>query len=177
MELAEEVEIAMKTFIKMKESVCAFNKGPQDLAPMLHFRYQHLKGYCGVLLAEGHPLHSIPGAWEQIIRDGIPEFVIVMTEGYASTGPRENYQKGQMEQDFKNNPDSEVMEIINIHGISMKSGEQHTGMVVFRYDDHGQPVFEEPSYSKCEGEALNANIPALFAACRGATLVIHRKAV
>lgn len=181
MKLADEVKLAMQTFMKMKSSVCESNKGPQDLAPMLHFKYSHLKGYCGVVLAGGHPLQTIPVAWEHIIRDGLPEFVMVMTEAYASTHqknePPQNYRKGQMEEDFKNNPCSDVMEIINVHGINIKTGEQYSGMVAFHYDDNGQPVFDEPDYNECAGEALKANIPALFSACRHATLILQKKAI
>jgi len=181
MDLSQEVKIATQTFMKMKSSMCKANNGPHDLAPMLHFKYSHLKGYCGVLLAGGHPVQTIPVAWEQIIRDGTPEFVVVMTEAYASTHPSNepppDYRKGQMEEDFKNNPCSDVMEIINVHGIDIKTGKQYSGMVAFRYDDNGQPVFDEPSYAECKGDSLQANIPAIFSGCRKATLALQKKAV
>lgn len=177
MNLVNEVETAMKAFIKMKAAVCKSSNGPQDLAPMLHFRYQHLKGYCGVVLTGGHPSVLIPSAWQKIIEDGIPEFMIIMTEGYARSGQPEKYRKGQMEEDFKNNPNSDVFEVINIHGIDIKAGNQYSGMVTFKYDDQGQPLFDSPSYAKCEGEALNANLPMLFSACREATLIMQKKAI
>lgn len=176
MKLIEEVKIAMQTFIRMKESMCKTNNGPHDLAPMLHYKYSHLNAYCGVLLAGGHPIQTIPKAWEHIIRDGIPEFVMIMTEAYASKEmPVENYLRGEMEKDFKNNPDSKVVEIINVHAIDMKTGNQLDGFVSFKYDDYGQPVFDTPTYADCEGESLNANMPMMFAACRNATLLMIKK--
>lgn len=175
MKLADEVKIALQTFIKMKESVCRHNNGPSDLAPMLHYKYPHLKGYRGILLAGGHPIQTVPSAWGHISKDGIPEFVMIMTEAYASATPLQEYKRGEMEKDFKNNPCSQVVEIINVHAIDMKTGEQFDGFVSFKYDDSGIPVFDEPSYSKCEGEALKANMPAIFTACRGATLMLNNK--
>lgn len=180
MNLIEEVKIAMQTFIKMKESMCQANNGPYDLAPMLHIKYQHLNSYCGVLMAGcGHPVDAIPVVWQKVLENGMPEFVMILTEGYATKSKEfpENYQRGQMEEDFKNNPDSEVVEILNVHAIDIKTGDQANAFVSFKYDDHGQPEFDEPAYAPCEGEALNANVPMIFAACRAATLMIHRKAI
>lgn len=179
MNLIKEIEIATQTFIQMKSALCEQFKGPHDLAPMLHFRYQHLKGYCGVLLGPGHPTDTIPGAWLHILKDGIPEFVMVMTEGYARTSKTmpTNHQRGMMEEDFKNNPESDVVEILNIHGIDMNSGDQASGIVMFRYDDNGMPTFDEPAFSPCDGQALDANIPRLFTACRMATLALHKQVI
>jgi hypothetical protein len=179
MKLNEEIRIAMETFMKMKASMCQVHKGPYDLAPMLHLKYQHLNGYCGVLLAgEGHPMNLIPSAWEKIVENGIPEFVIAMIEGYASKNENpQNYRRGQMEEDFKNNPDSTVVEVLNIQAIDIKTGNQISGFVSFKYNDKGQPEFEIPEYSPCEGESLNANIPRIFSLCRDATLEFMRKAV
>lgn len=180
MELIKEVKIALEAFMKMKASICQNNNGPIDLVPMLHLKYQHLKSYCGVLMNGcGSPVDSIPGAWGKVLENGYPEFVMLMTEGYATKSKEipENYRKGQMEKDFKNNPESEVVEILNVHAIDVKTGEQASGFVSFKYNDNGQPDFEEPLYNSCEGEALTANVPTIFAACREATLTLKRKAV
>lgn len=180
MELTKEIEIALETFKKMKASVCDHMRGPHDLAPMLHLKYPHLNGYCGVLLPEGHPTDTVPAAWERVIQDGVPEFVIVMVEGYATisdTALPKDYRRGEMENDFKSNPESKVLEVLNIHGIDMKTGNQADGFVAYRYNDSGLPEFEEPSYGPCEGEALQANMPRIFTACRQITLDIMKKAV
>lgn len=178
MKIQDEIKTALETFQNMKKYCCEKNKGPTDLAPMLHFKYKHLNAYCGVLLGEGHPLETIPHAWGQIVQDGVPEFVVVMTEGYAKVGgDPSDYRKGDMEKDFKNNPDSEVLEVLNIHGIDLGTGKQADGFVSFKYGDDGLPVFDEPSYGDCEGAALGANIPILFEACRQATFATLNKAV
>jgi len=125
----------------------------------------------------GSPIDQIPSVWGKIIESGTPEFVMIMTEAYASQCSRENYRRGEMEKDFKNNPFSEVIETLNIHAIDIKNGNQFSGLVSFKYNDVGQPEFDEPSYYPCEGDSLNARTPMLFAACRDATLALNRKAI
>lgn len=177
MKLIEEIKIALDTFVKMKVACCKNNNGPQDLIPMLHFKYSHLNGYCGVLLPGGHPNETVVMAWEQIVQDGIPEFMIVMVEGYAKKNISTKYKRGEMEEDFKNNPESEVVEILNIHGIDMKTGDQADGLVSYKYNDKGLPDFDEPTYAPCTGESLKANMPMIFTSCRYATLATMNKAV
>jgi hypothetical protein len=50
-----------------------------------------------------------------------------------------------------------------------------TGIVPYKYDDSGMPVFDEPGVNECSGEALNANIPGLMSNCREATLIVIGK--
>lgn len=170
--ILDEVQTALDLFMKMKAGVCEHHGGPHDLTAMLHFKFKHLNGYCGAVLAGGHPLETIPMAWQHIIQDGQPEFMLVMTEGYASATPIENYKRGSMEEDFKNNPNTEVFEIINVHGIDIKTGQQADAVVKFHYED-GVPTFDEVQSNMCEGQALEANIPRLFRMCREATLLTY----
>lgn len=174
MTLEEELKFALGKFCQMKRTMCEREGGPQDLAPMLHFKYQHLNAYCGVLLM-GNPFEMIPEAWRKILDDGVPEFVMCMVEGYASSKPISEYKKGQMEQDFKENPGSEVMEVITLQAVDIKTGKQMTGMVSYKYGDDGMPEFEEPNFNSCEGQAMECNIPSIFKACRDATVKFFGK--
>jgi hypothetical protein len=178
MNLETEVKTAVEVFIKMKRSICEHEGGPQDLAPMLHFKYQHLNAYCGGLLAGNeHPLNMAPMAWRKVLDDGIPEFVMLMIEGYASTSkPGEDYVRGNMEKDFKDNPESNVREAITLQAIEIKTGKQFTAVVLYKYDDSGLPEFEEPNIGPCEGEALNSNVARMFSACRDATINFLKEA-
>lgn len=170
MNLEKELRFIIGKFCDMKRALCEREGGPNDLIPMLHFKYQHLNAYCGMLL-EGNPIQMVPVAWRKILEDGIPEFMMFMVEGYASTTPDlSNYRKGEMEKDFKNNPGSSVREVITIQAVDIKTGYQMTAVVPYKYGDNGLPEFEEPSVSTCEGDALNCNIPYLFKSCREATM-------
>ena len=175
MEIKKELEIAVSTFCKMKRAMCEREGGPYDLAPMLHFKYGHLRTYCGMLLAGGDPVEMIPHAWERILEDGIPEFVMLMVEAYSSENV-DNYRKGAMERDFKENPESKVREAITIQAVDIKTGRQMTGIVRYGYGDDGLPVFDEPSIGDCEGQALECRVPSIIGLCRDHTLKIGRVA-
>lgn len=170
MNLEAELKTAVEVFIKMKRAACEQECGPHDLAPMIHFKYQHLNAYCGGLLM-GNPFELAPMAWRKVLDDGIPEFMMLMMEGYAKTSkPDEDYVRGNMEKDFKENPDSDVREVITVQAVEIKTGRQFTAIVPYKYDDQGQPEFEDCSIGPCEGEALNSNVAKMFSACREATL-------
>ena len=85
MDLEKELNVAVRAFCKMKLSVCKIEEGPHDLVPMPHFKYSHLNAYCGMVLDGGNPLEMLTHSWRKILDDGIPEFVMFMVEGYAST--------------------------------------------------------------------------------------------
>lgn len=169
MTLEEELDIAVRAFCNMKKAMCERERGPYDLQPMLHFKYKHLKSYCGALLA-GNPLQEAPAAWRKVMDHGIPEFVMLMVEGYASLKGSEGYERGRMERDFKENPDSEVSEVVTIQAIEIKTGRQLTALVPFRYGDDGLPEFEDAKVGPCDGPALEANVPYMMSQCRKFTL-------
>lgn len=170
MNLEEEVQKAVGVFRNMKRMFCEKEGGPGDLAPMIHFKYQHLAGYCGGLLL-GDAFSMVPMAWRKILDDGIPEFMMVMIEGYAkATKPEDDYVRGDMEKEFKENPSSDVREVITVQAVEIKTGRQVTAILPYKYDDQGQPEFEEPTIGPCEGEALQSNVARMFSALRDATV-------
>jgi hypothetical protein len=168
MKIEDELDVAVRTFCNMKRMMCEREGGPYDLHPMLHFKYKHLKAYAGILL-KGNPLEEAPVAWRKIMDHGTPEFVMLMVEGYASTKV-DDYERGRMERDFKDNPDSEVREVITLQAVDIKTGRQLTALVPFRYGDDGLPEFEEPKVGPCDGRALEANVPSMMNNCRKLTL-------
>lgn len=169
MTLEEELRFIMSEFCDIKTRLCDKENGPLDLVPMLHFKYRHLKGYCGILL-EGNPFEMTPITWRRMLDDGIPEFMMLMVEGYASTTPSEKHEKGALEREFKENPCSEVVEVIAIQAIEIKTGNQMTAVVEYKYGDDGMPVFGEPKVGPCEGAELETNVPAMFKMCRDLTV-------
>jgi hypothetical protein len=174
MTLEEELKFALGKFCEMKSAMCAQEGGPQDLAPMLHFKYLHLNAYCGMLLP-GNPFEILPQAWRQILDDGMPEVVMFMVEGYASEALPEEYERGAMEKDFKENPESNVKEVITLQAVDIKTGSQMTGIVSYTYGDDGMPMFGNSNIGPCEGEALNCNVAAIVKSCRDATLRFFEK--
>lgn len=169
MTLEDELDLAVRTFCRMKTMMCEREGGPHDLQPMLHFRYKHLKSYCGIMVM-GNPLDEVPKAWHKVMDHGTPEFVMLVLEGYASLKGAEDYERGRMERDFKENPDSEVREVITLQAVEIKTGRQLTAIVPFRYGDDGLPEFEDAKVGPCDGQALGANVPDMMNQCRNLTL-------
>lgn len=174
MNLEEELKSAAENFCRMKHEMCRIEHGPQDLSPMLHFKYKHLSVPCGIVIM-GNPFQMVPPAWRKVLDDGIPEFMMLMVEGYASRSPMD-YEKGAMEHDFKNNPDSEVVEVITIQAIEIDTGKQMVCMVEYKYGDDGLPQFGDANIGACEGPAMNSNVAEMFKSCRDATVGFFERA-
>lgn len=174
MNIQDELKSAVGVFCRMKRLVCEKEGGPHDLTPMIHFKYQHLNAYCGGVLM-GDPFEMAPMLWRKVLDDGIPEFMMLMMEGYAST--TQPTKHGDLEKDFKENPDSTVREVITVQAVNIKTGEQFTAVVPFKYGDDGLPEFDEPSLGPCEGEALQSRVAIMFSACRNATINFLQEAV
>lgn len=174
MNLEKELRVAIKNFISMKKDICEQESGPSDLVPMIHFKYQHLAVPCGAVIV-GDPFHIVPQAWRRILDDGIPEFIMFMAEGYSSSKNSENRQRGDLEKDFKENPCSDVTEVITIQAVDIKTGIQMSAMAEYKYNDNGQPEFGKIHLGKCEGDTLKSNVAMMFATCRNATLEFFGK--
>lgn len=100
---------------------------------------------------------------------------MLITEAYASTTKPEDYQHGEMEKDFKNNPESKVSEVITVQAVEVKTGKQVTAMVSYKYGDDGLPEFSDPTIGECEGPALECRVATIFKHCRDLTLALNGK--
>lgn len=168
MTLEEELKFIANHFCGMKYTVCERESGPADLIPMLHWKYKHLNAYTGMLL-EGNPFEVVPHAWRKVLDDGMPDFMMLMVEGYVCP-KNEEYKRGELEEDFKENPTSEVMEAITIQAVEIKTGKQMTAVISYVYDDDGLPDFRDPMIGPCEGVALEHNVPAMLKKLRDMTV-------
>lgn len=166
----DEVKDILEIFMSMKKDACRKNKGPTDLQPMLHFKGKDSIRHAALLV--GHSSETVSSAWQQMLRHVNPECVVMMTEGYCHTFKKlpEKHEKGSFEREYKEDPCSNVQEILTVHGIDIKTGAQFGGFVTFIISDDGQPEFEKPHFNTIEGEALECNIPTMFAVLREATL-------
>jgi len=76
------------------------------------------------------------------------EFLFVVVEGYGREvgSLPENYERGTLEDDFRNNPFSDVREGIIITGIDWGATRLFYSQNFYRYDDRGVPVFDAEIY-------------------------------
>jgi hypothetical protein len=73
----------------------------------------------------------------------------------------EKTQRGEMEEDYKQNPSTDVREGI-IATVYPWDGEAIAQTLLYRYNDNGMPVFDDPNDFQEVGKTGGGNIPDLF---------------
>jgi len=78
------------------------------------------------------------------------EWMFMVVEGYfrqmenlGDSHEAHDYERGEMEEDYKNNPFSDVREAIIIYGVNSDLNTEISIHVPYRYDDAGVPVWDE----------------------------------
>jgi hypothetical protein len=107
------------------------------------------------------------------------EFMVMVTEGYcraiedkAGTHLDPNdFHKGELEQDYKENPFSDVREAIIITAVDWDSAGLWNTTCTYRYDDVGSPIWDEPihnftEFSGNDDEPMGRMPEALFGAVK-----------
>lgn len=85
------------------------------------------------------------------------EFVCLVVEGYGEFADKaetivknDDYERGHLEQDYKNNPFSTVREAVIVTAVDWNGTHLWNVISTYRYDDHGVPMFDEPIASVSE---------------------------
>ena len=156
----------MGNFIYLKKQTCEKNNGPQDLAPMYHVVLDNDDILAAIAPIDRHPVDALMETLPLVLFNNKPKFTMYMVEGYMQThdtlANAKSHVRGELEDDFKKNPATDVRESITVHGID-KEGTQVMGVVTYKYNDFGQPVFDEPMFAEVAGEMMEANVPMIFA--------------
>lgn len=150
-----------------KMAVCKRAGGVADLHPMVDYKLCRDDKRRVRYLPPGDVASSFPEVWKQIIEDGVPEFVILLMEGYSSTAPASSYDGyGHYARDFKENPLSEVNENLIVVGVEIHAGRQHWIRIPYSYDDRGMPTYGEADAFTCTPDNLDHGvIPEMLADC------------
>ena len=162
--LEHEIQQVMQNFIYLKKQTCEKNNGPADLAPMYHLTLDNDDIMAAIAPIDMHPTEALMETLPLILLNQKPKFTMFMVEGYMQerdTMPT-NHVRGELEKDFKENAATTIRESITVHGID-KEGTQFMGVVSYKYDDFGMPVFDEPKFAEIAGEMMEANVPMIFA--------------
>jgi hypothetical protein len=162
--LEQEIKQVMQNFIHLKKQTCEKNNGPQDLAPMYHLTLDNDEIMAAIAPIDMHPTEALMETLPLILFNQKPKFTMFMVEGYMQereTMPTQHI-RGELEKDFKENAATTIRESITVHGID-KEGTQVMGVVSYKYDDFGMPVFDEPKFAEIVGDMMEANVPMIFA--------------
>jgi hypothetical protein len=172
-EMRDPKEVLMAVIQKAMEAkyeLCLENGGMFDSPPFLIGEFPNGDGFIAPDLMEGHPTDTLPvmltGLLEGMTETyGTPKFqwLAYVCEGYCKpnieTMP-DDWQRGAMEQEYKENPLTDIREGI-IATVFPWEGAPLADTVLYRYNDNGLPEYEEPLGS-AEGTGGGA-IPDIFA--------------
>jgi hypothetical protein len=137
-----------------KQALCADVGGPADGVPILVWVSLNEDGEAApAIVACPTPTEELPARDvlyaalnEAFVELGTPVFGAFVSEAYikreVTEGERDTIKRGDMERDFKNNAETNVVECITIIGFS-RTGHREYHIVEYKYDDSGQPNFSE----------------------------------
>ena len=157
--LGHSLEEAMNLSVANKTQMCRDNRGASDLNPVVMFGLpttdEDGDDAIGVVVMEmvlpdgAHPTECLPLLLSDAHKRGIHNFLWVMfvVEGYTATASDngidpENYERGSMEKDFLNNPNTNIREGI-IATAYAKTGQSAVLTQLYGYGDDGLPVYDE----------------------------------
>jgi hypothetical protein len=152
--------------------LCEENGGIADAPPILFGEFANGDGFIAPDLMEGHPKDTLPVMLDGLLQGmtnqyGTPKFLWLayVVEGYCRPAmtdeEMEKAQRGEMEEDYKQNPSTDVREGI-IATVYPWDGEAIAQTLLYRYDDNGMPVFDEADDFQEVGKTGGGNIPDLF---------------
>lgn len=154
---------------RAKYESCEENNGPTDGPPMLLGELEDGSGFMMPDTLDGHPTEHLP-MMLGVLEEGLMEkqgslrwkWLAYVVEGYASPDDPKDYERGDMENDYKTNPESPVREGVIIT-LFPWDGESMNVTHLYRYDDKGVPVWDdEPMYA----EETGGMIPLFFRSFR-----------
>lgn len=153
-EICDQIAVMAQAF---KSGLCRRSNGPADMGAALVYRLEddselRSRGFPG-----GHPVDTFNKVWANVLKEGTPDFVAVVAESYmGDSGHTENYRRGELEQQFKQNPNSRVREAVLIAGVDTREGRQRCTAIPFTYDRNGMPAFRTLGWDdKPRGDRLS----------------------
>jgi hypothetical protein len=139
--------------IEMKRSMCDEVGGPFDLPAWLAVTANKDQKIAAIVPARD----EIPDIIDEVRRNfGAIETVAFIADAFArSEGKDElqSYRRGDLRSAFESG-DPSVVEGLHITVYDVRSNETAMASVLYRYGDHGQPIFEEPQFGDCGGGAV-----------------------
>jgi hypothetical protein len=168
----EVLALVVAKAMEAKWSLCEENGGITDAPPLLIGEFPNGDGFIAPDLMDGHPTDNLPVMLTGLLEGmtatyGTTKFLWLayVVEGYCR--PKvdeedvETAVRGEMEQEYKTNPATDVREGI-IATVYPWDGEALAQTVLYRYDDNGMPVFDDLDETELIGNAGGGAVPELF---------------
>lgn len=135
-----------------KNSLCEEQGGPADGSPMILGADMNGENFVIPDVLDGHPTDNLPIILSSVM-EGLREkndslkwdWIAYVVEGYTNSAENpEDYERGAMEQDFKNNPSSTVREAVIVTLYTWEN-ESACRTLMYTYGDDGMPIWSEPT--------------------------------
>jgi hypothetical protein len=162
----EFVARTVRTMMEAKLQLCEYVGGPADGTPILLW---------GMLESDGKlTVHLCPATDEELdrtapdgfyhalntafIRFGVPEYAAFVNEAYVKTDVEPSdfgrIQRGDIEREYRNTPSPEGISECLTAVLFSRSGDKRHSVIIYKYDDKGLPVFDEPVDSGAHAGAI-----------------------
>lgn len=160
----EEVASRARQVAMMRKiEACEQAKGITDCGSVVLVGYDN--DFVGVEISlTGNPVEHLPEVLNEIAQSGLIYWhnLSFVTEAFMRTNLEnydvDKYEHGDLEDDYRNNPLSEVVEGVVITTVTWE-GEMVTQFTPYKYDDRGRPVFQEVYEPKTrEGKEIMTRI-------------------
>ena len=107
-------------------------------------------------------------------------YLFLCVEGYCASvddTSDKDYERGEMEKDFTENPFSSIREAIVVSGINWEGSLIGSTQQMYRYDDFGVPIFSEDEYSTDVSEIVEGQEYGRMVDAMGATTAYMKYAI
>lgn len=127
-----------------KTEICFQGKGVNDMQSFVVFQHGDLFE-CAQGDINGHPFETLPYVLNAAFNDGKKKFdtISLVVDSYVRLNKDENlagYKAGDLEYQYKNNPDTSVVEALTVATYGYHGGSAGK-CVKYVYDDNGVPKF------------------------------------
>ena len=142
-DIASEVEKIAKIAQLRKTEICQADNGISDMQSFVVFQRGDVFE-CRQSRVDGHPFEGLPDVLSDAFKDGLTEFdtVSIVVDSYVREGtkPPTDYRRGDLEHEYKNNPNASVVEALTVATYGYH-GESAGRCVKYVYNDKGLPEF------------------------------------
>ena len=144
MDIDIEAEKIVKIAQLRKTEICKEDNGISDMQSFVVFQRGDLFE-CRQSGIDGHPFESLPTVLSDAYNDGLDEFdtVSIVVDSYVRLKKLDSltgYQRGDLEKEYKNNPDTPVSEALTVATYGY-DGSSAGKCVKYVYNDNGLPEF------------------------------------
>ena len=144
MDIDIEAEKIAKIAQLRKTEICTEDNGITDMQSFVVFQKGDLFE-CRQSGLNGHPFESLPDVLSKAYDDGLDEFdtVSIVVDSYVRLKKLDSltgYQRGDLEREYKNNPNAPVSEALTVATYGYDGGSAGK-CVKYIYNDNGLPEF------------------------------------